>query len=98
MSPVLEDPGWDSQRVQEALNQDFGRPGGSARPSFEDLTDNMSGTKARRHRQQRQWDMDSRDSLLRIHLHRCHRPRPLWPHLPPPRCCSSASGRLFNPG
>lgn len=48
MSTILEDPGPDSHLLQEALDKDFGRPTGSARQSFEDLKENVSGMKAGR--------------------------------------------------
>uniref|UniRef100_H3C9Y4 ADAM metallopeptidase domain 17 n=1 Tax=Tetraodon nigroviridis TaxID=99883 RepID=H3C9Y4_TETNG len=63
MSTIPEDPSCDSHLAQEALDQDFRSPTVSARQSFEDLTENcVSRMKARRHRQQRQRDMDSRET------------------------------------
>lgn len=63
MSTILEDPGCESHLVQEVLEDDFGRPMGSTRHSFEDLTENnVSRMKARRHRQQEQRNMDSRET------------------------------------
>lgn len=87
MSTILEDPSPDSHLLQEALDEDFGRPTGSARQSFEDLTENVSGMKAGRDRQQRQRERrHAEDSPVnQQHLHR----RSQWP-----RPHSSSSGRL----
>lgn len=63
MSTILEDPGCDSHRGQEALDEDFGRPTGSKRQSFEDLTENStSRMEVRQHRAQRRRDVDSRET------------------------------------
>ncbi|XP_003977512.1 disintegrin and metalloproteinase domain-containing protein 17 [Takifugu rubripes] len=59
MTTILEDPSCDSYLLHNALEEDFERIKGSNQPSFEDLTDE---TVTKRYRQQRQQDMDSKET------------------------------------
>lgn len=65
MATIQEDPSFDSHLDQEALEEAFGRLGGSAQRSFEDLTErsvtSRSG-KAMLYRLQRQHEIDSKET------------------------------------
>lgn len=65
MATIQEDPSFDSHLDEEALEEAFGRPVGSAQRSFEDLTGknvpSRSG-KAMMYRLQRQHEVESKET------------------------------------
>ncbi|XP_040919751.1 disintegrin and metalloproteinase domain-containing protein 17 isoform X2 [Toxotes jaculatrix] len=65
MATIQEDPSLDSHLDEEALEEAFGRPGGSAQRSFEDLTEKCvtsRSEKAKLFRLQRQHQIDTKET------------------------------------